>query len=384
MSDTAVDAVVTEALAIEAPAAEAPAAPTPLRREDVRERILSSEWKDEQALLAERDASPAEPVRATTGSEGAEDGAELGDAPARDDATPAPEGTDSPPSDEPPAEAVIGEGGNRIVVRTADGKYAPAPDVKLEFQVGEKVYLKSPAELVRMARDGVAGQQFRQEVQQFREQVPQLVQRYESLQQELEAQRALNLELLNDETAYLKRREEWDLLNSPQERLRRMEEQQQMEYQQRQAAHEAAQRHQVVLRYYEQELKPVQDEILGNFPEVSLEAKLGRISIDTAALMQNGVIPPHRLPEYKAYLAGPFRDWVQSEAAKISQAQARRQAQLQQTIRQGQAQAQQVVQSVGKQLAPNGRAAPDAPPAPRKPRNREEAKALIIGRAWQE
>lgn len=169
-----------------------------------------------------------------------------------------------------------------------------------------------------------------------------------------------------------------------QERLRRMEEQQQQEHQQRQAAQEAAQRHQVVLRYYEQELKPVQDEILGNYPEVSLEAKLGRISIDTAALMQNGVIPPHRLPEYKAYLAGPFREWVKTEAAKVSQAQAQRQAQLKQTIRQGQAQAQQVVQSVGKQLAPNGRAAPDAPPAPRKPRNREEAKAMIISRAWQE
>lgn len=384
MSDTAVDAVVTEALAIEAPAAEAPATPAPVRREAVRERILSQEWKEEEALLADRSASPAEPVRATTGAEGAEDGAELGDVPARDDATPAADDAASPPSDEPPPEAVIGEGGNRIVVRTADGKYAPAPEVKLEFQVGEKTYLKSPAELVRMARDGVAGQQFRQEVQEYREQVPQLVQRFEALQQELEAQRALNLEILNDEQAYLRRQEEWQMLNSPQERLRRMEEQQQQEHQQRQAAQEAAQRHQVVLRYYEQELKPVQDEILGNYPEVSLEAKLGRISIDTAALMQNGVIPPHRLPEYKAYLAGPFREWVKTEAAKVSQAQAQRQAQLKQTIRQGQAQAQQVVQSVGKQLAPNGRAAPDAPPAPRKPRNREEAKAMIISRAWQE
>lgn len=380
MSETAVDAVVTEALAIEAPTAEASA---PLRREDVRERILSHEWKDEQALLADRESSPAESVRATTGSEGAEDGAEFGDAQGRDDATPAPD-ADSPPSDEPPAEAVIGEGGNRIVVRTADGKYAPAPDVKLEFQVGEKVYLKSPAELVRMARDGVAGQQFRTEVQQYREQVPQVLQQMESIKSELEAQRALNLEILNDETAYLKRREEWDLLNSPQERLRRMEAQQQMEAQQRYAAQEAAQRQQVVLQYYQQEILPVQEDILTNYPQVSQEAKLGRISIDTAPLMQNGVIPPHRLPEYKAYLNGPFREWLYAEAAKVDQAIASRNAQLKQTIRRGQVQAQQVVQSVGKQLAPNGRAAPDAPPAPRKPRNREEAKAMIIGRAWQE
>lgn len=385
MSDTAVDAVVTEALAIEAPAAEAPQASAPVRREAVRERILSSEWKDEQALLAERDASPAEPVRATTGEEGAEDGAEMGEAaPARDTAPPAPDEAVPSPSDEPPAEAVIGEGGNRIVVRTADGKFAPAPDVKLEFQVGEKVYLKSPAELVRMARDGVAGQQFRQEAQQYREQVPQLVQQYEALQQELEAQRALNLEILNDETAYLKRREEWDVLNSPQERLRRMEEQQRTEYQQRVAAQEVAQRQQVVLQYYQQEIAPVQDDILTNYPQVSQEAKLGRISLDTAPLMQNGVIPPHRLPEYKAYLEGPFKDWIRSEAARIDAANAQREQQLKQTIRQGQQQAQQVVQSVGKQLAPSGRAAPDAPPAPRKPRNREEAKALIIGRSWQD
>lgn len=384
MSDTAVDAVVTEALTIEAPAAEAPPAPAPVRREEVRERILSSAWKDEQALLAERASSPAESVRATTGSEGAEDGAEMGDAQFRDDATPTPDGTASPPSDEPPPEAVIGEGGNRVVVRTADGKYAPAPDVKLEFQVGEKVYLKSPAELVRMARDGVAGQQFRQEVQQYREQVPQMVQRFEALQQELEAQRALNLEILNDEQAYLRRQEEWQLLNSPQERLRRMEEQQQAELVNRRAAAEAAQRTQIVQQYYVQEIQPIQDEVVNGYAEVSMEAKLGRISIDTMPLMVNGVIPPERLPEYKAYLAGPFRDWVKTEAAKVSRAIASQNAQLKQTIRQGQVQAQQVVQSVGKQLAPNGRAAPDAPPAPRKPRNREEAKALIIGRAWQE
>lgn len=379
MSDTAVvDAVVTEAIGVEAPAPEAAA---PIRREDIRERILSTEWKDEQALLADREGAP---VRATTGSEGAEDAGEFGDPEAAGTATPEPESTEAADPSEPPPEAVIGEGGNRVVVRTADGKFAQAPDVKLEFQIGDKTYLKSPAELVRMARDGVAGQQVVQKARQYEEQVPQLMSQYEAMQQELEAQRALNLEILNDETAYLRRREEWDLLNSPQERLRRMEEQQQAEYQQRVAAHEAAQRQQVVLQYYQQEIQPVQEEILTNYPQVSQEAKLGRISIDTAPLMQNGVIPPHRLPEYKAYLAGPFREWLQTEAAKMDRIAAQRDAQLQQTIRQGQQKAQQVVQSVGKQLAPNGRAAPDAPPAPRKPRNRQEAKEMIIGRAWQE
>jgi len=365
MSDTAVavEAAVTEAF----DSTPAPEAPAIVRREDLREQILNAEWKEEAELTAPAMDAEVEGVE--------------GELPSDDPTLQTAEGG-APDLGEPPPEAVIGEGGNRVLVRSPDGKFAPAPDVKLEFQVGDKVYLKSPAELVRMAKDGVAGQHYYQEAQQLRTQVPQLMQQYEAMQQELEAQRALNLEILNDETAYLQRRDEWSVLNSPEERLRRYEAQRQQEMQQQQAAQEAAQRQQVVLQYYEHELKPVQDDILNNFPQVTLEAKLGRISIDTAPLMSNGVIPPHRLPEYKAYLAGPFREWVKHEAARVEQAQAAAAAQLKATIRQGQQRAQQVVQSVGKSLAPTGQRGPDVPkPAP-KPRNREEAKMAIINRAW--
>ena len=61
------------------------------------------------------------------------------------------------------------------------------------------------------------------------------------------------------------------------------------------------------MQYYTQEVKPVQDELLTQFPQVALEAKMGRIALDTASLLVNGIIPPERLPEYKAYLDGPFR-----------------------------------------------------------------------------
>lgn len=344
------------------------AAPEIVRRDEVREKILGAEWKDESAIVAER-----------TGEPSTEPGAES--APPQGEEATAGEANADP--DAPPPESVIEEHGNRIVVRTGDGKFAPAPDVKLEFAVGDKVYLKSPAELVRMARDGVAGQQFRQEVQQYREQVPQLVQQFEAMQSELEAQRALNLELLNDEMAYQQRREQWEQLNSPQERLRRMEQQQEEEYQQRLYQQQALQQQQQVAAFYQQELKPVQDAVLGNFPQVSLEAKLGRISIDTMPLLRNGVIPPERLPEYKAYLDGPFRDWVQSEAARIDSENAKRRSELEAQLQVQRAKAQAAVQSVGRQLAPTGRTGPDTPPPPPKPRNREEAKALIINRAWQ-
>jgi hypothetical protein len=360
MSDTAaaVESVVAEVL----PPTES--APAIVRRDEVRDRLINAEFEQEEG----GDATPEQPAAAAPAQQGGTETAE----------------TPEPEAGEPPPEAVIGDGGTRIVVRTTDGKYAAAPDVKLEFQVGEKVYLKSPAELVRMARDGVAGQQFRQEVQQYREQVPQLVQQYESLQADLEAQRALNLEMLTDETRYLARREEWDTLNSPQERLRRMEEQQQQEYQQRMAASQAAQTQQVLMQYYAQELKPVQDELLTQYADVSLEEKMGRISIDTAPLMRNGVIPPDRLPEYRAYLDGPFREWVRQRSAQVQQMSAQRRAELEQQIRAERQKAQQVVQSVGKQLTPAGRAGLDAPPPPKKARTREEAKAMILGRAWQD
>lgn len=361
MSDTgtAVETAITDALDTAAP--EAPAI---VRREEIRERIMSEPWVEPEAAATEE--TPA----VTT--EGPTD-----DAPALDTESPA---EPEPEGGEPPPEAVIGEGGNRVVVRTADGKFASAPDVKLEFQVGEKMYLKTPAELVRMARDGVAGQQYAQEVKEYREALPQVVERYKSLEAELEAQRALNLELLNDETQYYSRKEEWDRLNAPEARLARLEAERQQEFDQRRASSEEARQREVVLQYYTSEVKPVQDELLTQYPQVALEAKMGRIALDTASLLVNGIIPPQRLPEYKAYLSGPFREWVQAEAAKAEAGDRQRQSLLESERRK----AQQAVQQVGRKLAPTGKAAPDAPPPPPKPRNREEAKRMILSRPWQE
>lgn len=373
MTDTAAAVETAVSAAFEAPTESAPA--PVVRREDVREQIMSADWKDDSELAAERVAVAPD------------EGDETGDgAPNAGEALP-----DADPTGEPPAEAVIGEGANRVVVRTTDGKFASAPDVKLEFAVGDKTYLKSPAELVRMAKDGVAGQQYYQEVQQFREQVPQLLEQYQTMQQELEAQRALTLEILNDETAYLQRRDEWSQLNTPESRLARLEQERQQELEQRlqyeqqsRAQQEQARQQQLVMAYYQQELKPVQDELFEQFPDVPLEAKMGRIAIDTLPMMEHGVIPPHRLPEYKAYLAGPFRQWVQAEAARFRGMTAAQQQQVQHAQRQAQQQAQRAVQTVGRQLAPTGRAGADVPPPAPKPRNREEAKAMIISRPWQE
>ena len=372
MSDTAAAVETAVSAAFDAPTDAAPA--PVVRREDVREQIMSAEWKDDTQLAAEKGA--------VTPGDSDETGAALfapNNASSSGNALP-----DADATGEPPAEAVIGEGANRVVVRTADGKFAVAPDVKLEFAVGDKIYLKNPAELVRMAKDGVAGQQYYQEVQQFRQQVPQLLEQYQTMTQELEAQRALTLEMLNDETAYLQRRDEWSNLNTPEARLARMEQERQQEVEQRlhqeqqsRAQHEQARQQQLVAMYYEQELKPIQDELLDSYPDVPLEAKMGRMAIDTLPMMEHGVIPPHRLPEYKAYLAGPFRQWVHSEAARFAGMSASQQRQAQQ-------QAQRVVQSVGRQLAPTGRAGADVPPPAPKPRNREEAKAMIINRPWQE
>ena len=364
MSDTAtaVEAALTETFAPETPAAE------PMSRDAIREQIVAADWKEDAELTADRagEALAAEGQPAPDGT-----------APA------APEGEQGEPefeAGEPPAEAVSGEGGSAIVVRTADGKFAAAPEVKLEFRVGDKTYLKDVSEVVRMARDGVAGQQYREEVKQYREVLPQVAQKLESMEAELEAQRALNLELLNDPERYYARKDEWDRLNAPEERLRRLEAERNQEWETRRASDEQARRQHTILSYYAEAVKPVQDELLNGYPEVSVEAKMGRISLDTAPLLVNGIIPPERLPEYRAYLQGPFAEWVKGEAARMQQFDTQRQ----QLIQQGQKKAQQVVQSVGRQMAPNGRAAPSAPPARPAPRNRDEAKTAIIQRTWQD
>jgi len=378
MADTATAVETAVSAAFEAPTESAP--PVAVRRDEVREQILQQEWKDDDALREERLAAEQPEAPA------APDGVASEPAPSA-----SPDVSDADPTGEPPAASVITDASGRIVVRAPDGKFAAAPEVKLEFAIGEKTYLKSPAELVRMARDGVAGQQYYQEVQQYRQQVPALVQQYEAMQQELEAQRALSLEMLHDEAAYLRRRDEWSQLNTPEARLARIEQERQEELQQRlqteqqsRAQQEQARQQQLVATYYLEELKPIQDELLDQYPEVPLEAKMGRMAIDTLPMMEHGVIPPNRLPEYKAYLAGPFRQWVQSEAAKIRGMTEAQQQQLQHAQRQAQQQAQRAVQTVGRQLAPTGRAGVDTPPPAPKPRNREEAKAMIINRPWQD
>lgn len=372
---TAVASAITDATGLAAPAA--PPAPAIVRREEVRERIMAQEWAEDapDAPAAPEAAAIAEVM---TDAPELEAPAAEPEAPATDE--PAPAELEADPTGEPPAEAVIGEGGNRVVVRSTDGKFAPAPNVKLEFVVGDKTYLKTPAELVRMARDGVAGQQFAQEVKEYREQIPQVVERFKALEQELEAQRALNLELLTDEGRYRERKYEWDQLNSPEQRLARYEREREQELYQRRATEQEARQRDVVLQYYTQEVKPVQDDLFTKFPQVALEAKMGRIALDTASMLVNGVIPPNRLPEYKAYLEGPFREWVQAESAKVEGVQRQREAQIATQRRQAQAN----VQTVGRKLAPTGKAAPDVPPPAPKPRNREEAKRFILERAWQD
>lgn len=369
MSDTAVavESAISEAMGLEAPAAEA--API-VSRDQMREQIALKDYETPEAVPAETPETPDSGAETASLEPPAAEGSP--------EATP--EGDPAPEAGEPPAEAVIGEGGNRVVVRSTDGKFAPAPNVKLEFVVGDKTYLKTPAELVRMARDGVAGQQFAQEVKEYREQIPQIVERFQAMEQELEAQRALNLELLSDETRYITRKQEWDRLNSPEEKLRRYEAEREQQLVTQRASLEEARRRDQVFSYYSQEVKPVQDELMTQYPQVSLEAKLGRIHMDTAPLLVNGIIPPDRLPEYKAYLNGPFREWVKTEAAKGEAADRQRQTLIEAERRK----AQQAIQQVGRKLAPAGKAGPDAPPAPPKPRNREEAKAMILNRPWQD
>jgi hypothetical protein len=326
-------------------------------------------WQDEATIFAERAGEQAPSAPET---------------PPASEPAPAPEVKAEEIPTTPPPESVIGEGTAAVVVRTPDGKFAPAPDVKFEFTVGEKTYMKTPAELARMARDGVAGQHFAAEVKQYREEVPRLVEHAKTLEQELEDQRALNLELLSDEAQYLTRKEEFDRLNAPEERLRRLELERDEELRMQRASSQQARQQQAVIQYYTQEVKPVQDQLLTDFAEVPLEAKMGRIALDTAGMLENGIIPPKRLPEYKAYLDGPFREWVAQEAAKTKGAQVASREALEAELRDLRAKHQTSVQQVGRQMVPAGGMGGEAPPAPLPPpRTRDEAKQRIISRSWE-
>lgn len=372
--EPAVTLDTTPAAAPAAPVAPTPAAPAsePEIRSvrDVIDSIVSRPPSVETPPSAAPEGAaepPADPGDASG------DGAPAGETPTPEQPTPEP--TPTPPQEFEAAD------GSRFKVKGPDGKYTEIPGTlgHVEFTVegkdGEaKTYTKSVGELVSLGRRAVALDRVVAQTKAETEQI-----RSEAEQQAQLAQGFIELmrEVFADESgaAWEKRREEFLQLTSPEARAKRAEAELESFHRSRQAMDAEQQ----AIGWYQQAVQPVVTQVWTGAPDVSDEAKLGKINMLTAHLTVNGVVPPERRGEFAEIIAGPFAQWAKAEQARVGGMKAQQTAADTAATQAAQRAAQQKVNQAARGAAPVGHPAPDIP-ARAKPKTKAEAISFIARR----
>lgn len=197
----------------------------------------------------------------------------------------------------------------KFKVRDHEGNFVKAPDVKVDFTVGDKSYRKDVPGLVRMAVDAVAGQQHATKARQLEQEViPSLRSEYESKLQaigsDFEAQSNLIRRILSDPTGqeFQRQLEAWEVINSPEARAQQAQERAaELEKQMQQQ-----QRTQTINQVNETHIKPLVELIGRECPDVDGDALLGLMQKHMIPLQgPDGIIPQERYGELVARLNGP-------------------------------------------------------------------------------
>jgi hypothetical protein len=214
-------------------------------------------------------------------------------------------------------------GSLKLRFKAGDGTYAPVPKdlvgQKFELEVGGKTIVKDLSGIARLAADGIANQRHANENHQLRTQiVPQFQQQVGTLQQQLDAQIALNRELLSDEAKYVARRQEWMDLNSPEQRADRAE---RALVDRDRLATQHAQGQQSVA-YYNANVLPALKSVTTDAATVTNEEILGRMMMQTShlATAPNGTVPPENYPKVAAYIRDSLAPWAKALHAQRTQA----------------------------------------------------------------
>jgi len=300
-----------------------------------------------------------------------------GDEPAPgDDPNPTPEAPE-PPSDQPPPQFEVPDG-STFRVKGADGKYTNLPEnvghIEIEMRTKDgqsKTYVKSLPELVSMARRGIGSEQVIERTRAEAEAVKADAEQALTLNQSFTE---LMHEVFADESgeAWQRRREEFLQLTSPEARAERAE----TALQQRDRLDREAKQQHAAQTWYATEVEPAIAQAWKSSPDVSDEAKVGKLNILTNHLLENGVVPPSRRGEFAEIVAGPFNEWVQQEQARFVGFRTATQREQQAAVAAKRA-AQDAVNQAGRAMAPVGRAAPDVP-VRAKPKNINEALDYVI------
>lgn len=304
------------------------------------------------------------------------DSAEVpGDAPATDPETATTPESEPETAPEPTFEA---PDGSTFKVKGPDGKYTNIPtDLgRIEFAVktpsGEvKTYAKSPGELVAMARRAVGSEQVIERVKSEAEMVRSEAEQAASLNQSF---LDLMREVFSDDSgqSWAARREEFLQMTGPEARAQRAESE--LQRIRRETADAAAQ--QQGMQWYAQRVEPAVARAFNEAPDVSVEAKMGKLNLLTAHLTVNGVVPPENREAFADIVNGAFVAWTAQEQARMAEWKSLGQRKEQEAA-EARRKAQQAVNQASRPMATAGRAAPDVPARP-KPKNINQALDFVI------
>lgn len=194
-----------------------------------------------------------------------------------------------------------------------------------EFSMKDKAtgetrsYNKTLPELVRLAKDGIAMQQSRDELQAYRQGLPQMQTLLQQKEEEAKGLRALAEQLLTGTPDYVnQQRAAYAQEMTPEKIYAR-----QLAELQQERARIAAQQTNTQQAYENRQtdaltgaIGPVIQEVEGL---VGPEMATGKMMRDTVHLMVNGRYPPQNFPALQAYVHGPYLQWAKEAAAKKAQ-----------------------------------------------------------------
>lgn len=241
----------------------------------------------------------------------------------------------------------------KFTLHDDQGEFEIPENVKLTFNAGGKEYKGLRIdEVVRMAQQAPMAVKHQQEAEQLKpiaEQAQAIAQAHQQALQELQRNNALYEELLSNPALYQEAATRYQALNTPDQRIARLEEQRAAERQQYQQNIQQTQLQQTITaaaNYTASRIAPSVESLTTQYPQVDASDVMDRFNTLTAPLLESGPngkpwVPPHRLQELETTVLPQLTEWTKARAAKATQASAAATQQIAQQATQASAQVKQ-------------------------------------------
>lgn len=263
-------------------------------------------------------------------------------------------------------------------------------NVKVKFNAGGKEHDLRIDEVVRMAQQAPNIEHQRAtERQAAQQQIEQASAQLMQLQQELQRNNALYEQLLSDPALYQQAATSFQAMNTPEQRLARLQQQHEAERQQYQQTIQQTQLQQTITaaaNYTASRIAPSVESLIQQHPAVDagdVMAKFHELTAPLLAASPNGGVwvPPNRLAELESTVLPELTKWTQARAAKVQQASTAATQKANAEVQKAQLDAQLAKRQLARPLTPAGTPARADTPPPKPIKSSGDAIEAILAKA---